>query len=82
MQPVGRSCINGQDGNVKKGAFKSHHGAQVRLTKFKESAWKCVYYLSAEVFALAITYNEPWFTDSKHFWLGPGEQRWPNQMTR
>ncbi|KAH8942074.1 hypothetical protein BDL97_14G079200 [Sphagnum fallax] len=82
FEPVGRSCINGQDGNVKKGAFKSHHGAQVRLTKFKESAWKCVYYFSAEVFALAITYNEPWFTDSKHFWLGPGEQRWPNQMTR
>jgi ceramide synthetase len=56
--------------------------AQKKLTKFKESAWKCVYYSAAEIFALAITYNEPWFTDSKMFWLGSGEQRWPNLMTR
>jgi hypothetical protein len=41
-----------------------------------------VYYSAAEIFALAITYNEPWFTDSKMFWLGSGEQRWPNLMTR
>lgn len=53
-----------------------------KLTKFKESAWKGLYYLTAELFALAVTYNEPWFTESKQFWVGPGDQRWPNQMTR
>lgn len=53
-----------------------------KLTKFKESAWKGLYYLTAELFALAVTYNEPWFTESKQFWVGPGDQLWPNQMTR
>eukprot|EP00897_Mesotaenium_endlicherianum_P002276 jgi/Mesen1/2076/ME000151S01339 len=48
-------------------------------TKFKESCWKSLYYLSAEVFALAITYDEPWFTNSRAFWEGPGNLRWPDQ---
>lgn len=46
--------------------------------KFKESAWKFVYFLSAELLALSVTYNEPWFTDTKSFWEGPGDQRWPD----
>lgn len=53
-----------------------------KFIKFKESAWKGLYYLTAEVFALAVTYNEPWFTESKQFWIGPGDQQWPNQMMR
>ncbi|KAI5678773.1 hypothetical protein M9H77_09723 [Catharanthus roseus] len=50
-----------------------------KIRKFKESAWKCVYFLSAEVFALAVTYNEPWFKNTKYFWVGPGNQIWPDQ---
>ncbi|KAL6496083.1 ASC1-like protein [Orobanche hederae] len=50
-----------------------------KIQKFKESAWKCVYFLSAEFFALAATYNESWFTNTKHFWEGPGNQAWPDQ---
>ncbi|KAL3654347.1 ASC1-like protein [Castilleja foliolosa] len=50
-----------------------------KIRKFKESAWKCVYFLSAEIFALAVTYNEPWFTNTKYFWAGPGNQTWPDQ---
>ncbi|PIN12751.1 Protein transporter of the TRAM (translocating chain-associating membrane) superfamily [Handroanthus impetiginosus] len=50
-----------------------------RIRKFKESAWKCVYYLSAEILALVVTYNEPWFTKTKYFWIGPGDQVWPDQ---
>ncbi|KAJ7299126.1 hypothetical protein O6H91_Y300800 [Diphasiastrum complanatum] len=53
-----------------------------KLVKFKESGWKCVYYLSAEVFALLITYEEPWFWDTKYFWKGPGEQVWPDQKVK
>lgn len=53
-----------------------------RIRKFKESAWKCVYYLSAEILALAVTYNEPWFTNTNNFWLGPGDQRWPDQKMK
>ncbi|GFQ01717.1 asc1-like protein [Phtheirospermum japonicum] len=37
-----------------------------KIRKFKESAWKCVYFLSAEIFALAVTYNEPWFTNTNY----------------
>ncbi|KAF3623114.1 ASC1-like protein [Capsicum annuum] len=51
-----------------------------KIRKFKESAWKCIYFLSAEVFALVVTYNEPWFTNTKYFWVGPGDQVWPDQM--
>lgn len=53
-----------------------------KIHKFKESAWKCVYFLSAEIFALAITYNEPWFTNTNNFWVGPGTQRWPDQKAK
>ena len=53
-----------------------------KIQKFKESAWKCVYYLSAEILALVVTYNEPWFTKTANFWIGPGNQRWPNQKMK
>ncbi|GMH26201.1 hypothetical protein Nepgr_028044 [Nepenthes gracilis] len=53
-----------------------------KLRKFKESAWKCVYYLSAEVLALCVTYNEPWFTNTRNFWVGPGDQVWPDQKIK
>ncbi|KAL5216222.1 hypothetical protein ABZP36_007623 [Zizania latifolia] len=55
---------------------------QKKITKFKESAWKCIYFLLAELLALLVTYNEPWFSDSKYFWIGPGEQVWPDQKTK
>ncbi|GAB2234205.1 hypothetical protein Droror1_Dr00003447 [Drosera rotundifolia] len=53
-----------------------------KIRKFKESAWKCVYYLSAELLALSVTYNEPWFTSTKYFWVGPGDQVWPDQKMK
>ncbi|XP_058744479.1 ASC1-like protein isoform X2 [Vicia villosa] len=53
-----------------------------KISKFKESAWKCVYFLSAEIFALSVTYDEPWFTDTRYFWIGPGNQIWPDQKIK
>ncbi|WCJ35740.1 Ceramide synthase 1 LOH3 [Euphorbia peplus] len=53
-----------------------------RIRKFKESAWKCIYFLSAEILVLAVTYNEPWFSNSLYFWVGPGDQVWPDQKTK
>ncbi|KAM7464410.1 hypothetical protein LguiA_032531 [Lonicera macranthoides] len=53
-----------------------------KIRKFKESAWKCIYYLSAEVLALAVTYDEPWFTNTSYFWVGPGDQVWPEQKIK
>ncbi|XP_075485094.1 ASC1-like protein isoform X1 [Primulina tabacum] len=50
-----------------------------KVHKFKESAWKCIYYLSAEILALSVTHDEPWFKNTKYFWLGPGNQTWPDQ---
>ncbi|CAI0405168.1 unnamed protein product [Linum tenue] len=53
-----------------------------KIRKFKESAWKCIYFLSAEILALSVTYNEPWFTNTKNFWVGPGNQVWPDQQMK
>ena len=53
-----------------------------KISKFKESAWKCVYYLSAEILALSVTYDEPWFTNTINFWVGPGTQVWPDQKIK
>ncbi|XP_020114736.1 ASC1-like protein 1 [Ananas comosus] len=53
-----------------------------KIKKFKESAWKCVYFLSGELLALSVTYNEPWFTNTRYFWVGPGEQVWPDQKIK
>lgn len=33
-----------------------------KINKFKESAWKSVYFLSGESLFLPVTYSEPWFT--------------------
>ncbi|KAJ9547203.1 hypothetical protein OSB04_019746 [Centaurea solstitialis] len=76
FEGVGRRLIfnNGQDIEI------DERNKKVR--KFKESAWKCVYYLSAEMLALAVTYNEPWFTRTSNFWIGPGNQRWPHQKMK
>ncbi|XP_016445147.1 alternaria stem canker resistance protein 1 [Nicotiana tabacum] len=53
-------------------------GRRRRINKFKESAWKLVYFLSAEILALAVTCNEPWFTNTRYFWSGPGDLVWPD----
>ncbi|XP_062175297.1 ceramide synthase 1 LOH3-like isoform X2 [Alnus glutinosa] len=49
-----------------------------KIRKFKESAWKCIYFLSAELLALYVTHNEPWFSNTRYFWVGPGHQVWPD----
>lgn len=57
-------------------------GGRKKIKKFKESAWKCVYFLSGELLALSVTYNEPWFTNTRYFWVGPGKQVWPDQKIK
>eukprot|EP00475_Leptophrys_vorax_P038365 TRINITY_DN67476_c0_g1_i1.p1 TRINITY_DN67476_c0_g1~~TRINITY_DN67476_c0_g1_i1.p1 ORF type:complete len:314 (+),score=35.34 TRINITY_DN67476_c0_g1_i1:77-1018(+) len=59
----------------KEALYKTH-------IKFKESCWKSLYYLSAEIFALLISREEPWMMDTKNFWVGPGTSRWPDQMMK
>ncbi|PHU23784.1 hypothetical protein BC332_08891 [Capsicum chinense] len=49
-----------------------------KMNKLKESAWKFMYFLSAEIFVLYVTYNEPWFTKTRYFSSGPGDQVWPH----
>lgn len=53
-----------------------------KIRKFKESAWKCIYFLSGELLALLVTYNEQWFTNTRNFWVGPGDQVWPDQKIK
>ncbi|KAK4423643.1 ASC1-like protein [Sesamum alatum] len=76
FQRAGRRLIFGKGTHV---VANETEEQKKKVGKFKESAWKCIYYLSAEVLALAVTYNEPWFTNTKYFWVGPGDQVWPDQ---
>ena len=79
LQKVGRRLIFG------KGQQKLEvetDDRRKKIHKFKESAWKCVYYFSAEVLAISVTYGEPWFTDTSYFWVGPGNQVWPEQKIK
>ena len=79
MQRVGRRWIFGRWHNVE--ALENDE-TRKRIRKFKESAWKCIYYLSAELLALSVTYDEPWFTNTRYFWVGPGNQVWPDQKIK
>lgn len=62
--------------------FGAENERRRKINKFKESAWKCVYFLSGELLALSVTYNEPWFTSTRYFWVGPGDQVWPDQKIK
>ncbi|CAN8253678.1 unnamed protein product [Cochlearia groenlandica] len=75
FEKVGKYLICGKAIDKKKVTNLKNN---IKIRKFKESAWKCIYYLSAEILALSITYNEPWCTDTLYFWIGPGDQIWPN----
>ncbi|XP_015689609.1 ASC1-like protein 1 isoform X2 [Oryza brachyantha] len=76
---IGRKLIFGKEQD--KVDFEKEE-AKKKIRKFKESAWKCVYFLSGEILSLSVTYNEPWFTNTKYFWVGPGEQVWPDQKIK
>jgi len=79
LQKVARRLIFGN--SQKALDFQTDDGRK-KISKFKESAWKCIYFLSAEIFALSVTYDEPWFTDTKYFWIRPGDQIWPDQKIK
>ncbi|XP_062111258.1 ceramide synthase 1 LOH3-like [Humulus lupulus] len=79
FERLGRRLIFGRWCNV--GPLENED-TRKRIRKFKESAWKCIYYLSAEVLALYVTYDEPWFTNTRNFWVGPGNQVWPDQKIK
>eukprot|EP00897_Mesotaenium_endlicherianum_P000647 jgi/Mesen1/10583/ME000085S09915 len=48
-----------------------------QLIKFQESSWKLVYFSLAEIYAILITYPEPWFRHTAAFWDG-----WPGQSIK
>jgi ceramide synthetase len=79
LESLGRWLVLGSMKGLHEDELADH---KKRHTKFKESAWKCLYYFSAESLALAVTYNEPWFTNTQNFWVGPGDQIWPDQKVK
>lgn len=81
FESLGRRFITGYAVSLKLSGDETEANRK-KLVKFKESSWKCVYYLTAEVLALVVTFHEPWFTTTKHFWVGPGDRRWPDQVTK
>ncbi|KAK8344262.1 hypothetical protein V6Z11_A07G067800 [Gossypium hirsutum] len=58
------------------------HDNRKKLNKFKESAWKCIYFFSSELLSIYVAYGEPWLTNSRYFWEGPGKQVWPDQKIK
>jgi hypothetical protein len=55
---------------TKDGKYEIPENADEKLKKWKESCWKLTIYISFTLLALAVSYNEPWFTDTRHFWIG------------
>ncbi|KAG0579800.1 hypothetical protein KC19_4G124100 [Ceratodon purpureus] len=81
FEKLGRRFITGYAVSSKLSADEIEANRK-KLVKFKESSWKCVYYLTAEILALVVTFREPWFTSTRNFWVGPGDRRWPDQLTK
>lgn len=79
LQKVGTRLIFG---NGQQTIAVETYERKKKIRKFKESAWKCVYFLSAELLVLFVTYDEPWFTNTSYFWVGPGKQAWPDQKIK
>lgn len=50
---------------------------EATIRKCSESMWKFTYYATVEICALNITWNEPWFRDTKEYFRG-----WPHQAPR
>ncbi|KAL1198402.1 ASC1-like protein [Cardamine amara subsp. amara] len=65
-----------------RGDYTDLNKRRKKIVKFKESAWKCLCSFSVETFALYVTFREPWFKDTRCFWLGPGDQIWPDQQIK
>ncbi|CAM6105194.1 unnamed protein product [Calypogeia fissa] len=80
FEKLGRAFILGKSDFQKE--FTDKGSLLKTVVKFKESSWKLCYFLSAEILALCISYNEPYFLDSQKFWLGPGSQHWPDQKIK
>jgi hypothetical protein len=80
FERLGRKLILGKAGFQNE--FQDQESLRRTVVKFKESLWKLCYFLSAEIMALYITYNEPYFLESRNFWVGPGSQQWPNQKIK
>jgi ceramide synthetase len=44
--------------------------ASDKVRKWNESCWKLTIYIFFTTFAFLVSYKEPWFTDTRYFWLG------------
>ncbi|GLT60449.1 hypothetical protein SLA2020_332140 [Shorea laevis] len=54
--------------------LKMNEATRAKIVKCSESMWKLAYYTTVEIFVLKITYQEPWFRDTKEYFRG-----WPDQ---
>ncbi|XP_015892880.3 ceramide synthase LOH2 isoform X1 [Ziziphus jujuba] len=54
--------------------LKIDEATRAKVVKCSESMWKLTYYATVEAYVLKITYNEPWFRDTKDYFRG-----WPDQ---
>ncbi|GLJ30151.1 hypothetical protein SUGI_0596440 [Cryptomeria japonica] len=79
LERIGKLLLLGSSKGLSKHEQKER---KKRHEKFKESVWKFLYFLSAALFELAVLYKESWFTNTRNFWVGPGDQVWPDQKVK
>ncbi|KAJ9516876.1 hypothetical protein QJQ45_027273, partial [Haematococcus lacustris] len=65
-QPVGRAIMFGKAGSGK--ALSKVQEERVR--KWNESCWKLTIYILFTSIAISISIGEPWFWDTRYFWVG------------
>ncbi|KAJ9516842.1 hypothetical protein QJQ45_027257 [Haematococcus lacustris] len=65
-QPVGRAIMFGKAGSGK--ALSKVQEERVR--KWNESCWKLTIYILFTSIAIGISIGEPWFWDTRYFWVG------------
>jgi ceramide synthetase len=50
--------------------YSSPKSADAKMIKWTRSCWKLTTFTLFTLLALGVSYNEVWFTDTKHFWIG------------
>ncbi|GIL87382.1 hypothetical protein Vretimale_1689 [Volvox reticuliferus] len=69
FEPLGRRAISGSDPKKTDVAVDEKERAN-KLRKWNESCWKMTVYIAFTTLAIAVSWGEVWFTDSRYWWLG------------
>jgi ceramide synthetase len=66
FQPLGRRVLFGS----KKDTLVPGSDSAKKMSKWNESCWKMTAFGILAITGLVVAWDEPWFSDTKHFWVG------------